>query len=70
MTTYRIEWEIELDADSPQEAAEKALAIHRNPNSMATVFDVTEFDAPDHRDSNWRIDLSEDAGENDPRRPA
>ena len=38
----RVIWEIDLDADSPREAAEKALAIHRNPESIATVFDVVD----------------------------
>ena len=40
--TYRVIWEIDLDADSPREAAEKAFAIHRNPESIATVFDVVD----------------------------
>lgn len=39
-TTYRVEWSMEIDADSPEEAARKALAIHRDPESVATVFDV------------------------------
>ena len=38
----RVIWEIDLDADSPREAAEKALAIHRSPESIATVFDVVD----------------------------
>lgn len=35
-----VKWEIELDADSPIDAAIKALAIQRNPESIATVFSV------------------------------
>ena len=42
MPAYRVHWEIDLDADSPREAAEQALTIHRNPESIATVFDVTD----------------------------
>lgn len=38
--TMCVIWAIDVDADSPQEAAEKALAIQRNPDSIATVFDV------------------------------
>lgn len=38
--TYRVEWSMEIDADSPEEAARKALAIHRDPESVASVFDV------------------------------
>lgn len=37
---YRVVWKIDIDADSHREAAEKALRIHRNPDSIATVFDV------------------------------
>jgi len=37
---YLVKWEIEIDADSPREAAQKALAIQRDPNSIATVFAV------------------------------
>jgi len=40
MTQYLVRWEIDIEADGPQEAAEKALAIYRNPDSIATVFDV------------------------------
>ena len=40
MPEYRVRWEIDIEADNPQEAAEKALAIHRKPDSIATVFDV------------------------------
>ncbi len=54
MPEYRITWEIDLDADSPREAAEQALCIHRNPESIATVFDVT--DETGHTE---RIDLDE-----------
>lgn len=40
MTFYAITWDIEIDADSPREAALKALEIQRDPNSTATVFSV------------------------------
>jgi len=38
---YHVSWEIEVYASSAKEAAKKALAIHRDPTSTATVFDVT-----------------------------
>jgi len=38
----RVRWEIDVDADSPREAARKALEIQRDPDSIATVFDVIE----------------------------
>ena len=40
--TYRVKWEIDIDAPSPEEAAKKALEIQRNKESIATVFEVTE----------------------------
>jgi hypothetical protein len=41
---YRVTWTIDLDADSPESAADQALAIHRDPQSSATVFTVTDMD--------------------------
>lgn len=41
MGEYHVEWEIQLDAESPQDAAWKALAIQRDPSSIATLFGVT-----------------------------
>jgi len=37
---YEVRWGIELTAGSPQEAAAVALAIHRDPSSVATHFQV------------------------------
>lgn len=36
----RVRWEIDLDEDTPEAAATLALAIQRDPESTATVFDV------------------------------
>jgi hypothetical protein len=38
--TYNVSWEIDIDADSPREAAEKARAIQLRDASTATVFMV------------------------------
>lgn len=40
MTTYTVAWFIEIDADSPEDAARRALEIHRDPASIATFFEV------------------------------
>lgn len=40
MPTYHVLWEINVEADSVREAAEKAQAIQRKPDSTATVFVV------------------------------
>ena len=37
---YYVTWSIELDATSPEVAAEMALEIQRDPTSIATVFMV------------------------------
>lgn len=42
MNAYVVHWVIDIEADTPEDAARKALAIHRNPNSIATVFTVTD----------------------------
>jgi hypothetical protein len=39
---YLVLWEILVEADSPEEAADEALAAQRNPDSRATVFDVRD----------------------------
>ena len=38
MKEYKVTWEIELEATSAQEAANLALEIHRDPDSLATTF--------------------------------
>lgn len=48
-------WEIELDAVDPRSAALKARAIQRNPESTATVLDVTSEDG-----QTVRVDLDEE----------
>ena len=52
--TYRVRWEIDLDADSPSEAAELALSIMLDSESTATVFDVT-----DEAGETTRVDLED-----------
>ncbi len=37
---YRVGWVIDIQADSHEQAARKALDIHRDPSSIATVFEV------------------------------
>ncbi len=40
MEKYRVVWEIDIDSESPKDAAIKALEIQRNQYSIATVFNV------------------------------
>jgi len=57
MKSYHVMWEIDIEADSHIEAAQEALQIHRDPESIATVFQVTESDTTDIQE----IDLEEEA---------
>jgi len=40
MTEYTVIWEIQMSANSPEEAAKLALEIQRDEYSEATIFDV------------------------------
>lgn len=40
-TTYRVTWQIDIDADSPEEAAARALIVQRDAESTALVFEVS-----------------------------
>ncbi len=42
--SFFVTWEIDIDACSPEEAALEALKIQRDPESIATVFTVTNDD--------------------------
>jgi hypothetical protein len=44
MPTYSIRWIIDIDADTSEIAAQKALRIHRDPDSIATMFEVRDRD--------------------------
>ena len=47
MKLYRVNWDIDIYADSPREAAEKALHIQRDIHSMATHFSVVSPESED-----------------------
>jgi len=42
MKSFRVVWEIDVDARSPRAAAQEALCIQRDPESIALVFSVRE----------------------------
>jgi len=56
MMNYRVSWEMDIEADSPREAAERALEIQRRPDSIATVFSVR-----DEAGESIEVDLDEDS---------
>lgn len=47
--TYRVVWEIDIEAETPEEAARKALEIQRDHSSGATVFDCINMAGNMHR---------------------
>lgn len=55
MQTYRVVWEIDVEADGPKEAAEMARYFQTAPDTIATVFDVR-----DETGEITRVDLAED----------
>lgn len=40
MKSYLVTWVIDIEANSPEEAAQEALDIMRDEESTATIFDV------------------------------
>jgi len=54
---YLVRWEIDIYADSREEAAREALRIQRKPDSIATVFDVVEKRGPGEVQPVVRVDL-------------
>lgn len=58
MKTFLVTWQIDIDAETPQEAAAQALIVQRDndPANSATVFDVIEHG---NGGAIVRIDLSE-----------
>jgi hypothetical protein len=42
MPTYLVTWRIDIEADTPADAALAAVAIQRKPDSWAVVFDVMD----------------------------
>lgn len=52
---YRVVWEIDIFAQTPKEAAEKAWSHMRHPGSTANVFEVFDQDG-----NKTHVDLLED----------
>jgi len=58
MKTYRVTWTIDIDADTPREAAQMALDIQRDPDSCATCFEIDASPGLGFVDNNnFQIDL-------------
>lgn len=57
MAEYIVRWEIQLDAETPKKAAERALEIQRDPASIATFFEVVKHSTREIK----YIDLGEES---------
>lgn len=57
---YRVTWVIEVEAESPREAAEEAQRIQRDPDSLATVFVVSEYNNGGEIQKTQSVDLGID----------
>lgn len=53
---YRVSWEIDITADSPEEAAVNAREIQLSRQSTTNVFDVDDRNWPYRR---WAVDLED-----------
>lgn len=58
MDRYKVRWEIDVEADTPEGAAVLAWQMQRNPESVATVYEV--FDDEDQHVA--RVDLNPEHG--------
>lgn len=61
MATFTVNWQIDIEADTPEEAARQALEIQRDPDSIALEFSVAprdEHGMPDWLAETW-VDLLE-----------
>ena len=54
---YLVTWRIDSHAATPQDAAMEALIIQRDPNSVATVFEVKDLGTG----VETRVDLEEES---------
>lgn len=67
MPGFLVQWEIDVEADTPLEAAQQAFNLMRLPDTTTTVFDVIEHDSDGEAE---RIDLLEHPQQGDESCPA
>jgi len=63
VSTYRVIWRFEIEAESAVAAAEQALEVQRHPKSASSLFEVTELSSEDgqadHSGPRITVDLLE-----------
>ena len=59
---YRVTWTIDILAGSPKQAAETALRIQRDQESLATIFEVVQWSPVQGRPVGkpYRVDLQKE----------
>jgi hypothetical protein len=65
MAEYKVIWTIDIDAESIEGAADEALAIMTDPDSIATCFQITEKESG----CRWEINGNRPRGQNIKRLP-
>jgi len=63
MPNYRVIWRIDVEAESAVAAAERAREVQRDPESIASLFEVVEYPTPgrqtDHSTPRIAVDIRE-----------
>lgn len=65
MAQYKVYWEMDIEADSPREAAESALRVHRKEDSEAVFFTVEQLSTGESVDIDLLEEEEEDEEEED-----
>ena len=58
MKEFLVTWQIDIEAETPEDAAREAFRVHRDSDSMATVFEVQERTKDGHGEA-IRVDIEE-----------
>ena len=58
MKEFLVTWQIDIEAETSEDAAREAFRVHRDPDSMATVF-VVQQQTADGLGEKIRIDIEE-----------
>lgn len=58
MKEFLVTWQIDIEAETPEDAAREAFRAQRDPDSIATVFEVQERTKDGHSEP-IRVDLEE-----------
>jgi len=63
MPNYRVIWRIDVEAESAVAAAERAREVQRDPESIASLFEVIESPSPGRKTDHWTPRIAVDVRE-------